>query len=416
MICLTRFHAVIAHINATSNLNVRARNSGGQTYLQLVCNEEHPDLVANLLKKGSVVDNQDNAGLTPLHTACSYGNIETVRVLLGAGANVAVADHAGNTPLHIAALQGHFSIVQLLIGTKNADLAAKDNQGLTLLHKAAFGGNRRMCELVLEKSNADVNAVDQVGNTPLLVAELGGQTDAADFLLTKGADFAHQNKAGETILWAALARGDQKRAAHFMKAFNLSVNAPAGPYGNTLLHKLPLTMEEPQVVPLFTFLIQNGANVNAKNNEEKTPLFHAAYKGYAQCSKLLIYAGASATATDKAGNTPLHFCSTTDVAKLLVPKGAKANVKNKQGNTPLHAAFAFFRADTQLVDYLLSKGSGEPLIKNNKGMTAAEVLHTGVVRRLSVPHNAGDEALPECGGLYIKKEESIGSSINLKSP
>lgn len=393
---------VMAHLRGALSPNVRARNDSGQTYLQIVCIEEHPDMVESLLKKGSAIDNQDNAGLTPLHTACSYGRLESVRALLNAGANGVLADHAGNTPLHLAALQGHFEVVRMLIATvKGISLTSTDVQGLTALHKAAFGGNVAVCELLVDK-NMPVNAVDHTGNTPLLLAELGGKTEVSDYLLTKGADFSLANKAGETILWAALARGNTKRASHFMKQFNLSVNSPAGPFGNTLLHTLPLTMEEAQVVPLFTFLIQNGANVNAKNNEDKTPLFHACYKGYAQCAKLLLYAGASATATDKAANTPLHFASTTDVAKLLVPKGAKASAKNKQGNTPLHAAFAFFRKDALLIDYLISKGGGDPLSKNVKGLTPSETLHTSVTKRLCIPHAVGDDALPDCGGLQIK--------------
>ena len=85
-------------------------------------------------------------------------------------------------------------------------------------------------------------------------------------------------------------------------------------------------------------LILKGADVNAKDKTNFTPLFYAAVGGKKQASEILIGAGADVNMTDQYGNTPLHYAALGghyDTCELLVAKGADVGAKNQTGGTAL---------------------------------------------------------------------------------
>ena len=90
-------------------------------------------------------------------------------------------------------------------------------------------------------------------------------------------------------------------------------------------------------------LIAKGANVNIRAFGDYTPLHQAASSGNLKVAKLLIDHGADPNANGSAG-TILHELiyrkleSGTEMAKLLLKGGAKINQKFSSGNTELHLA------------------------------------------------------------------------------
>ncbi len=91
---------------------------------------------------------------------------------------------------------------------------------------------------------------------------------------------------------------------------------------------------------IVELLIAEGANVNARH-QMGTPLHPAALFGHKAIAKLLIAAGADVNALSADGVTPLHFAAGkghVNLAELLIASGAVVNVTDKDGATPLHAA------------------------------------------------------------------------------
>ena len=103
------------------------------------------------------------------------------------------------------------------------------------------------------------------------------------------------------------------------------------------------------------FLMENGADVNARNNRASTPL-HWAIRDQAKV-RLLLDNGAAVDARQADGRTPLYLAASLGngnaVLRLLLEKGADPNQATSNGNPPLNNAAA--RGDVEAIRLLLAK-------------------------------------------------------------
>ncbi|MDE0519322.1 MAG: UvrD-helicase domain-containing protein [Candidatus Dadabacteria bacterium] len=92
---------------------------------------------------------------------------------------------------------------------------------------------------------------------------------------------------------------------------------------------------------LVSSLIEEGADVNARDRNGDTPL-HLASRSAEKMEivSLLIEGGANINAQDEDGDTPLHdalfLLGDRKLASFLIEKGADASIKNKNGQAPFH--------------------------------------------------------------------------------
>jgi ankyrin repeat protein len=128
-------------------------------------------------------------------------------------------------------------------------------------------------------------------------------------------------------------------------------------------------------------LLEQGADINAKSGVfEWTPLHIAIALGKPYIMKLLIEKGADLEARDRDQRTPLQIAALsgfienakiyTNIAKLLIEKGADVNARDTSQSTPLH--FAAFRGNVYLAELLIKKGADINATDKN-GMTPAKV-------------------------------------------
>ena len=106
-------------------------------------------------------------------------------------------------------------------------------------------------------------------------------------------------------------------------------------------------------------LIENGADIESKNDSGKTPLQLAAFIKNLDAMKLLIEKGADIESKDSdTGQTSLHEATLLrrlNVMKLLIEKGADIESKNSIGQTPLHIATSSSGLDAMKL--LIEKGA-----------------------------------------------------------
>ena len=95
---------------------------------------------------------------------------------------------------------------------------------------------------------------------------------------------------------------------------------------------------------LMDWLIAQGADINVKDEYDRTPLHYHAQVNNVERVALLLERGADIEAQDKYKNTPLHFAEyNAKTVQLLIEKGADVNAKDDRGNTPLERMLSRLR-------------------------------------------------------------------------
>lgn len=122
---------------------------------------------------------------------------------------------------------------------------------------------------------------------------------------------------------------------------------------------------------LVIWLVENGTDINARDNYQRTPLHH---QGSSWCGNVQLFLdlGADLEGTDYQDETPLHAAAgafKTEAVKKLVAYGANVNAESKMKRTPLAKALSSCRnidivnmAD--IAEILL--GSGTPVTPEMK--------------------------------------------------
>jgi ankyrin repeat protein len=135
-----------------------------------------------------------------------------------------------------------------------------------------------------------------------------------------------------------------------------------------LNEKLIQAMED-RNIPSVRNLLRSGANVNVKDDEDKTPLHSACWShgdghGPVELVKELVSAGADIEAKDNGGWTPLHYASfygNLEISKMLVSAGADISAVNNSGNRPMDEAL---RGEESDVFKYLMKGFYAPIFEH----------------------------------------------------
>ena len=167
-------------------------------------------------------------------------------------------------------------------------------------------------------------------------------------------------------------------------------------------------------LPEVKWLIDEGVDVNAEDQNGNTPLRVAASEGRVAIAKLLISNGADVTLQNWYGRTPLHEAVTwygqVGVAELLLANGADVNARDSNGATPLHAAVT--RGDVVSIKFLLMNGASV----NSRDGDSETPLHTAIrnsqaaVVDLLLTHGADANAR---GSYYNSSRLPVGMARGL---
>ena len=120
---------------------------------------------------------------------------------------------------------------------------------------------------------------------------------------------------------------------------------------------------------IAAILLENGAEIEAKDRNGNTALLIAARLGKLDIVKLLLEKKANIKASNEQKNTPLLLAITrnhTQIATILIKKGADITAKNNEGNTPLLLAVNLTHPETKILLQLVGAAHNIKADKNLK--------------------------------------------------
>ena len=262
-------------------------------------------------------------------------NKEVLKVLIGA--NVDAKGKDGWTTLMAAARDNsNPEVLGVLIGG-GADVNAKNKDEWTPLMFAALQNSNPEALMVLIKAGADINAKNKDGSTPLMLAAYSEfNSNVLTALLEAGADAKVKDGKGKTAF--DYAREHKKlKDTEALKLLEEKTGLSPTERGKLATEEL-LEINGKTEPEKVRQLIQDGADVNAKDEDGGTPLMIAAYNNSnPEVLTTLLEAGADVNAKND-GWTPLMFAAiknTPEVLTALLEAGADAKAKNNHGGRAL---------------------------------------------------------------------------------
>ncbi|EAX87363.1 ankyrin repeat protein, putative [Trichomonas vaginalis G3] len=253
-----------------------------------------------------------------LHACKKYNNLDSFLVFYDQ-TNLLFSCLIFSTMLNIPSLCEYFLSLGVDINKKLLDGDEKGEYGETALHIAAEYNSKEAAELLISYG-ANIHEKDVYGQTALHIAARENSKETAEVLISHGANINEKSEYGETSLHIA-ARENSKETAEVLILHGANINEK-GEYGITSLH-IAAECNNKEAAAL---LILHGANINEKDNYGQTALHHAARENRKETAEVLISHGININEKDKDGEIALHKTAlnhSEKTAELLISHGAK---------------------------------------------------------------------------------------------
>lgn len=276
---------------------------------------------------------------------------------------------------------------------KGINIEAKNSRGETALASVvsdtgihnvlASQASRKEIVKTLIKNGADVDARDNSNRTPL--HQLVDRVSASQYAYNL---FASENQR-ELGLWLETRLSLKEIDEEIVKILidnGADVDAEDNQGRNLLFD-----VTHPKIAQI---LIDNGADVNhivsvnGRSKMRQTLLYEKIIGKNVEVAQVLIRNGADVNPKDESGRNFLFTIEHPEIAKLVIENGANVNAKNNSGKTPL-----FFADNSEVAQVLIEKGADVNL-RNNDGKTPLSVVE----QRLESELKSYDERV----GLYLE--------------
>lgn len=203
--------------------------------------------------------------------------------------------------------RGDVKSAKFLMTKYHVSVNCADKDGLTPIHHAA--SSLEMVKFLLAHG-ADVNSPSRSGVTPLMFTT---SLEIFNFLIERGADiYAVDQQQRNVLLWQVENSKSLAIIKVLVEQYHCDVNQPDDAGASPLMlaaKRKDLFAEKQRELNIAKYLVDNGANINAVDNEGRNVLFYL-YKHYASDKQLLQYLiaqGVNVNHLDKSGRNVLFY-------------------------------------------------------------------------------------------------------------
>ncbi len=236
----------------------------GVSFGLVACSDSQKQAMKQVEEKGYGFTTKD------LLAAAAAGDVAGIEAFQAAGMDIDTSDEIGNTALIRAAGAGHVAAVERLLGM-----------------------------------GADPRKVNGIGRDALLAASSKGFEEVARMLLSRGADTTIRDNEG----WGALSIAAYNGHADVVSLLSTSAT--------------PAELDDALLVASFSgdakvidALLGQGANINARSPESKTPLMIASEAGKLEAVRVLLQNQANPYAVDLNNQTAANLAEAAGHAEV----------------------------------------------------------------------------------------------------
>ena len=356
-----------------------------QTALNKTSSPENESIIGDSTKntnkrvthRKSLIDLKNAQGQSPLKLASNQLSFKIMRALVSSGADVNTTDDNGNTPLHSVVCQdvnnqfydmdNHHKCMQLLL-SENTDVNIQNNLGQTSLHLAAEAGCEE-CLHILLSNGASGCVQDSNGDTPLHLSvetkNLECVKKIMSFPCIDDCKFCSMTLASNEQA-CKRACGDDYRddinSAEGQNISNLNIDQSVQKQhkeSNTSIDgaKYENEINNERSMVIWNRFFQNSMMQDSRNTQmNQNPLHSACLQGDIDQVFDLIDDGIDVDGKDEMWNTPLHLATKehhVQVVKALLQSGSRTDIENKLGETPISISFskAYMDCSRLLLEY-----------------------------------------------------------------
>lgn len=266
----------------------------------------------------SLLFTPSESGLLPLNLAISQNNLPLIKAFVTLGAPLQHPNYK-HQPLEFALLLNSLKTLSLLLDL-GADPDIEIKKGLTLLHLAIILNNEDALKILL-KHKANINIPDRKGMTPLHMAVVIKNWKIIQVLAQYHANPLIFDKQGNTVLTWQINNHSSKEELKFVLDLFPTWQSQMV---NTTFQKIPLLIKEvlEDNIDIVTLLLKKGANINAVDKNENTPLMLAIIHKNENMIQLLLSFHPNLTMKNKENQTALSLAQSLnneEIIKLLNP-------------------------------------------------------------------------------------------------
>jgi len=139
-----------------------------------------------------------------------------------------------------------------------------------------------------------------------------------------------------------------------------------------------LLQQENINIDIVNFLIENGADLNARDEEDNSVLHLV---NDVKIAEILLNAGANINSINMHGDSPLFMAYNVDIAKIFIDKGLDVNYRNNYNETPLFGLLKY-NSSLNSVKLLIENGAQLNIVNSNRSTLLHKVNDVEIARLL----------------------------------